>query len=523
MAMTAEIQRLRLLESTLRTALAAAAVLFVLLYLAMASVRVPYPYELETCEGAVADASARILDGEPLYAPPTLEHVMINYTPLYYHAVALMGRITGGISLPTARLVSFLASLGSMALIGLFVWRETRHRLATLAAVGLFAACFEIGGGWYDLARIDSLFLLFLLGSITLLRGKPRTLRWLLAGALMAAAFFTKQTALVIALPIALGVILIDWRRGLLFTLAAFGGMAIGSWLWMQATDGWFAEYVFHIPRGRMGLWRRWDMLVAFWTSDIIRPMGIALVAMLLTLLSLLIDGGERRRFILLLFLAMGMFGGPWAARMTAGAFCNNVIPAYAMLAIFFGLTIGRAEEMLPPGIDEGARGRALTRMVLWTACLVQLAGLVFNPLKHLPTSADREAGDDFIALLRSFEGDVFIPYHGHLSSMAGKRTFAHLNALSDYLLMGSEPDRTRLEDELRRAIEEQRFSAIILDTGFGESDLGLDVSASDYLDLIREHYQLRDPVFDNPNVFYTRTCEVSRPETICVPRHKTP
>jgi hypothetical protein len=518
-----DVQQIRGLETTLRVALASVAVLFVLLYLAMAAVRVPYPYELETCEGAVVNASARILQDESLYAPPSVEHVMLNYTPLYYHAVAWAGRVAGGVSLPVARCISLLASLGCMALIGRFVWHETKHHLAALAAVGLFAACFEIGGGWFDLARVDSLFLLFLLGALVLLRGEPHAVRWLLAGALMAAAFFTKQTALVIALPIALGALLIDWRRGLLFALLAFGGMALGTWLWNTATDGWFAEYVFHIPRGRMEVWRRWDMLVAFWTSDIIRPMGIALVAMLLTLLSLLIDGGERRRLILLTSMAIGMFGGPWAARMTAGGFCNNSIPAYAMLAIFLGLTIGRAQEMLPAGEDEGARRRTLARMVLWTTCLVQFAGLVFNPLKHLPTAADQAAGDELVALLRSFEGDVFLPYHSHLPALAGKRTFAHLNALSDHLLVGSEPDRTRLEEELRQAIEQQRFSAIILDTGFGEGDLGLDVSASAYLALIEEHYELRGPVFDDPDVFFTLTCEVSRPETIYVPRHRNP
>jgi hypothetical protein len=75
-----------------------------------------------------------------------------------------------GVGFFPLRLVSFLASLGCFAILFAFVRKETNSMALGLLSAGLFAATFRVGGAWLDIARVDSLFLLFLLSSLFALR-----------------------------------------------------------------------------------------------------------------------------------------------------------------------------------------------------------------------------------------------------------------------------------------------------------------------------------------------------------------
>ena len=89
-------------------ALAALCVLFVLGFLALAALRVTYPFELEWQEGGMLDHVLRVLAGQPLYVEPSLEFIAFPYTPLYFHVSALACKVLG-VGLPALRVVSILA------------------------------------------------------------------------------------------------------------------------------------------------------------------------------------------------------------------------------------------------------------------------------------------------------------------------------------------------------------------------------------------------------------------------------
>ena len=108
----------------LRYILLAMAVLYIGVYVTVACLRMRYPYELEWMEGAAVDHVRWILSGRPLYVEPSLEFTPFIYTPLYFYLAAAVSKVLGVGFLPL-RLVSFLASLGCLWLIGRFVQRET--------------------------------------------------------------------------------------------------------------------------------------------------------------------------------------------------------------------------------------------------------------------------------------------------------------------------------------------------------------------------------------------------------------
>jgi hypothetical protein len=115
-----------------------AAVFWILLYLVAAVRRMRYPFELESVEGHCLQQVCRVLDGQALYVAPSLRFVPLIYTPLYFYAAAAAARLLGR-GFVALRVVSLLASLGSLFLIFRIVQKRTDDWHCGLLAIGLFA------------------------------------------------------------------------------------------------------------------------------------------------------------------------------------------------------------------------------------------------------------------------------------------------------------------------------------------------------------------------------------------------
>jgi hypothetical protein len=135
----------------LKWLLAGASVWYIGSYLAVALLRIGYPFELEWMEGAVANHVLRVLNGQPLYASPSIDFVPFIYAPFYFYVSAGFATVLG-FSLFPLRLVSFLSSLACFAIIYAFVRRETGSRFFGLLSAALFAATFRAAGAWLDVA-----------------------------------------------------------------------------------------------------------------------------------------------------------------------------------------------------------------------------------------------------------------------------------------------------------------------------------------------------------------------------------
>jgi hypothetical protein len=89
---------------------------------------------------------------------------------------------------------------------------------------------------------------------------------------------------------------------------------------------------------------------------------------------------------------------------------------------------------------------------------------LRYEPSRYIPTAQDVRDGDAFVAALRALPADVYVPMHGHLPTMAGKRVFAHDGYVLTTLQSGIPSVIETLVPEFQRAFESGRFPAVVID-----------------------------------------------------------
>jgi len=507
----------------LELALAGGSVLFVLAVAAVIVSRIAHPFELEKMEGGSVDHVLRLVEGRPLYAAPSLDFVAFAYTPLYYAVGALLAPWTGAGFAPL-RAISVAATAGACALLFSLVRRETRSAFPGLLAVGLFAATYPLSDAWLDLARVDSLFLLFLLAALVLVRRSSDPLPRLAAGLAVALAFHTKQTALVISLPLALYCLTVRWRTGLVFAAASYGTIAAATLALSAATDGWYRYYVFTLQAQPLVVP---EMALAYWTTDLWAALPVAVLLGAFFLVAGFAGDGpgasalgvtasrarersapDRHTAWFWACAAAAFVAGSWPSRIAFGQHVNALLPAHAMLAILFGLGWHRAAALAR---RAGPHAEWLGAF-LALACVLQLATRVYDPRRFVPSPADRAAGAAFVERMRALEGDVLVASHGYLPRLAGKPSFANGVAVSDLMLRDAgSPAQTAFADQMREALRSQRFGAVILDTGWW------------FQEELEAHYEPADPVFTDPKVFWPVSGARTRPERVYVPRRPGP
>ncbi|NTV52155.1 MAG: glycosyltransferase family 39 protein, partial [Candidatus Firestonebacteria bacterium] len=222
--------------------------------------RIAFPFELEWMEGGVLTHVRRVLQGQSLYVKPSLEFVPFIYTPLYYYIAAVFSKIFG-LNFFSLRLVSFMASIGSLGLIWKITKRKTNDSVSAFVAAGFFAACYKLSDGWYDLARVDALFIFLVLAAISALQRQPRKL--VQAAVFSMLAFLTKQNALIFILGMQIFLAL-DGRKGFWkYTLICWTGILIAVVTFSGLSRGWFAFYVFKLPFEHATVPTEW---IRFWT-----------------------------------------------------------------------------------------------------------------------------------------------------------------------------------------------------------------------------------------------------------------
>lgn len=229
-----------------RVALTLAA-LWALTLLYAFAMRVGFALELEWMEGGVLHQATRFSRGEPIYPPPSIDFVPFLYTPGYPVLLGVLGWPLGGPGLVLGRLVSIVATGCSAWAIVRAIEGEGRPRLYGFVGAGLFLAGYVFTFRWYDLARPDSTYLALVLWALVRLRHAPDRRAAIVAGVLMALAFWTKQTAASFVIASGLGALLVAPRQLPWYaaTIAVIdgGGVLVGNAL----TDGWLWTYIYEL------------------------------------------------------------------------------------------------------------------------------------------------------------------------------------------------------------------------------------------------------------------------------------
>jgi Dolichyl-phosphate-mannose-protein mannosyltransferase len=412
-------------------------------YLFVALSRLDYPFALESLEGNSLVEVHRILAGQALYPAPTVRYVPDGYPPLYFYLSAAVARVLGA-SYLSLRLVSLVSSLACFALLARLVQRETGSIAAGTGAAGAFAATYLVAGAWFDIGRVDSLFLALSIGGLYAARHMRGPRGAVVAGVLLAAAALTKQTGL--AEVVVVTAALLTGPRRRLAWMAALTEVTVlaGSTLVIRlASGGWYVYYIYKqmsehaLTYGNFG----W-----FWTA-LLTATGLAACAALI---------GARRvpRELLAGCAALAVEG--YVTLVQSGGTINDMLPAYLAVALLAGLALG---------------GQA--RWVTTAAGMLVLAQTVFllassHPSSAIPTSADRAAGERLVAGMRALGGDAVDPADPGLSLQAAMAPAAVPGGVFDVLRATDKAGIASYRSSAYEAVKTRQFSAII-DSGGGQ------------------------------------------------------
>lgn len=491
----------------LRRIASVAALVWMLVLAIVFALRIGFPLELEWMEGGSLQQAWRMQQGLPIYGPPDPEFVPFLYTPLYPALLAALGAIFP-LDYPLARAVSIAAVVA----IVLALWRLTKledkptpHRLV---AIGLFLSGYVFGFRWLDVGRGDSLFLALLLWGFVLLRESEGSLRKaVLAGVLVALAFWTKQTAAVFVLASGFAGLFVAprqlWAYVVPIALIDGGGVLIGQWL----TDDWLWTWIYethqaHAFNDERFRSKTWGMfvhaapalaLLTFVLAGATIGLGIRRVRQFSRL------ARDRDQQGLLTWLAAIWSGlrakrGPlyWGLLALAGLLVSALGYAtqYAEPNAFLpGILFGSAfmAVALPDGLrdDPDERGLASVRRVLEIAGLIAIVlRLVFallvepmyqpiqdrgieqglkdsyawqDPFRTVPRTEQRARARELRERIESLDQPLLALHRPWWSVLAGGRGHVGAMGLNDV----SPETRAALQAELRRRIEAREVGAV--------------------------------------------------------------
>jgi len=313
-----------------------AAVVAVVVVTAVMLRRVGHPYELEWLEGGSVEHVRRVLHGRSLYPAPSVDFVSYPYPPLYWWASAGAASVLGVGFLPL-RLVSLIASVATMGLLGAIVRRETGRFSAGVVAAGIYAASFRAGGSWFDVARVDALFLALFVAAVLAATAARSGRTAAVAGVLLGLSVLTKQTSAMAALPMLMWLAIRRPRVGASMTAAAVG-VAGGVSVWLNAAShGW---YRFATIDELLGHPIDHGAIARFWRVDIGHRVWPTI---LLVALAAIVAARDRERVTspdraIVIAAALGLIAAAYASRLHSSDFANVLMPAYAAAALFGGL-----------------------------------------------------------------------------------------------------------------------------------------------------------------------------------------
>jgi hypothetical protein len=505
------------------------------LFLFCAALRIFYPFELEWLEGEMICHGLQILQGLPVYGPPSAQFIAESYPPVYYYLTAAVFKIAGSVSFPLLRLVSVASLAGLLLLLYRSVRREQGSAATALIACGFFLSFYELHGPWYDIGRVDMLFFFLIMSGLYCLAYSSNRLAGIAAGsALLVAACYTKQSG-VYYLPFAFLYLMLQNRRHALVFLGLTSALVLGAFLGLnRASDGWFATYTLFNPLRYNELLNKpieeipFKMLFEFreriWPEiryEILYKLPVFFTLTGGYLLHRALTLTKSSRVNIWELTALPAIISYFSIRPHLGSEKND----FMYLTLWGCLLLGFLLTKIAKSYADDARHSVKT--VLYLLLAGQLALQLYDPQKLVPAPGSAQKGRQIIELIGSMPGQVFLPYHSYYGIMAGKEKIMNGGAYWAWQILSKEPYRPA---ELLEKIRRKYYCAIIVDdraymTAKGDrvllDNLKIFMSSGDELaGAIQEHYQPGGRLpYDDEDQFLDTTGLFTRPELILVPK----
>ncbi len=434
-----------------------AATLFAATYFTTALPRVLYPYDLDFIEDGILMTALRVANNQPVFVPPNAEFVPHVYMPLYAWLGGQLFKATG-VSFLVLRLLSLAATITTAGLIFFIARRESQSAWTGVICAGLFFGGYQITGFWYELARVDSLFVTLALAGLTAgIYARHSNLGVVGAALGLGLATLTKQTGLILGVGLGIYLIIAVRHRAWAYW-PAFGLMTCLPVIALQlGSDGWFLYYTVHIAGiNPITLGR----ILNFLTVELFGIMGplslMMLGATLLTVRAAGPGGIVRQPWILAIGPAIFISG---MGRASIGGNLNNRMMAYTLLCLAPAL-LTRSIAHTPWITPRWSQG------VIAGIVLIQFAIGAYNPWRAIPSLQMRRSGDHLIETIAATGGEVLVMMHPTYARLAKKEPSAQIAAMWHARERGNLP----LPPDFATRLEQRYYVLIISDNSLFET-----------------------------------------------------
>ena len=470
-------------------------------YLYVAFRRITYPYDLDFIEDNMLMQAIQVSLGKPVYVPPNADFVPQVYMPLYTALSGWIFKVITPSYLPL-RLISFSATILTAIMIFSISRRISNNSGIACCAAGLFLAGYRTTGGWYDLARVDALYVMLTLsGTSLLVYGKENRFKLPFVGFILALAFLTKQNGLFFAFVVTVYLAFTAGWQVLTFAIS-FTLVSVIPVLYLnQVSQGWFSIYVFKIAYLSPIDFHR---VATTLKDDLFGSMIGLTIPFIIAVVSLIWH--ERGKSALIepwnWFIGAALFISI-AGRASVGGNRNNFMPAYTFLCIAPALAARETRLWRD-------RWQVHARSGLFLLIIIQfvLTSLIPKyPVGFIPTSSMKIAGDRLIQHIASVHGPVLVLMHPYYALLAGKEPAVDIQMLWHTRLRGEEP----LPDDFVKRIQNHYYSAIISDESTFETQ-------PDFHELLTAYY-IQTEILNSNEAPLTITGVDIRPKVIYRPK----
>ena len=406
-----------------------------------------YPYNLEWMEGHTVDIIQRIRDGKSLYVEPTLEYTPYIYTPFYFYVSAFFSYFSG-VDFAPARLVSILSTLGNAAILFLWMRKEGAGKVTAFFTAGLFLATYKLSGRWFDVARLDSLYLLLMVSGLYIYYFHQSLRSAIISGVLFALAFYTKQSAILVLFPAFVVAVFLAPRRALITACVAGTLSVLAYALFEYSSHGWFSFFIYDVPAGHSN---DWNALAKFWIRDM-RECRILLILSFFALF--MFCERDKKSFYWYLALLIGFIGSSYASRIHSFGHINVLMPTHYILVLLSGFALQKASEI-----------RHDLKFAIPCLLALQMYWMQYSFDDYIPSKEAKINGEKLIAEIAAIPGDILFSELQYIQSKAGKKIYTV--GMAGFDLMRSElKDKNYIKkaytDKLITDLRDHRFSAVV-------------------------------------------------------------
>ena len=399
--------------------------------------RMTYPFTIEWVESNTFVHVVRILEHKSIYVPPSFDFIPMIYTPGYYYLAALFAKMTGHIMF-SMRLVSILASIQVFAMLYMLCRLQQMPQGLSFVAVGLFAASYAVTGFWFDVGRVDTLFLALLLTGyvLTFVQTKHEGVVGAIAGLVIFLSFATKQSAL-LAIPFVLLYLWSKQRYLKAFTLGLsfVGLMALVAVTMDVISNEWFWIYIYKIPAAHPISWK--ILTQDFWVLHIFSNFPWLILLMLVALVGLWISQDKKSLsdqivFAVVFLLPLTMIS--ISSMSKQWGYINGLLPIAAGLSVmsvvaYQQLALAAHGDASQPQIMKGLYYAASLMILL------QFGALRYDFSAQIPSTASLDAGNKLLALIAESKRPILVPTSPDLLYRVHQPPHVHGASFEDFAL----------------------------------------------------------------------------------------